>query len=95
MQRFQWVHCQLDYLRHCYTIPEPETALDTLPKTLDETYERILRNIPDHHQEKIHQILHFLCFSERPMLLGELAEVAAVTINPEGNVHYDGIRTSL
>ena len=86
--RFQWVRCQLDSLRHCVTVNDLETALDTLPKTLDETYERILRNIPD-NQEKVHQILQFLCFSERPMMLGELAEVVTVAVDSEGKAHYD------
>ena len=87
--RFRWVHCQLDSLRDCLTVADLKTALKGLPKTLNETYERILQNIPDHRQEAFHRLLQFLCFSERPMLLGELAEVVTVAIDSEGQAHYD------
>ena len=43
--RFRWVDCQLDNLRRC--MPSSiRKALDELPVTLDETYERILQGIP-------------------------------------------------
>ena len=86
--RFQWVRCQLDSLRKCVTASDLEAALDSLPKSLDATYERILQQIPDEHQEKVHRVLQFLCCSARPMLLGELAEVVTVNMDPAGVAHY-------
>ena len=84
------MRCQIDTLQKCLVYANLETALESLPKTLDATYERILQNIPDDHQDMLHRILQFLCFSECPMLLGELAEVVTVTVDSEGMVHYTG-----
>ncbi|KAE8443901.1 hypothetical protein EG329_001211, partial [Mollisiaceae sp. DMI_Dod_QoI] len=39
---FRWAFCQLDILKRLNTTPEIRLALTQLPKTLDETYERIL-----------------------------------------------------
>src|SRR5260221_9203570 len=44
--RFRWVDCQLAYLADC--IPRDiQDILNRLPATLDETYERTLREIKD------------------------------------------------
>lgn len=56
-------------------------ALETLPKDLDETYDRILQRIPDEHVNYANSALTWLCFSERPLTLVELAE--AVTVKPD------------
>ena len=42
--RFRWTFCQLEVLRHCLP-PSIRGILDELPETLDETYERVLKNI--------------------------------------------------
>src|SRR6266566_1851870 len=45
LYRFRWVYCQLDNLRRC--MPSSiRKALNELPTTLDDTYERILLDIP-------------------------------------------------
>jgi hypothetical protein len=43
--RFRWVFCQLETLRHCLP-PSVRHTLAELPRSLDETYERILQEIP-------------------------------------------------
>ena len=77
-------------MRKCLVYADLETVLEGLPKTLDATYERILQNIPDEYQDMLHRILQFLCFSERPMTLGEVAEVVTVTMDSEGKACYSG-----
>ena len=42
---FRWVDCQLQTLRRCPSLAEVRKALKDFPETLDETYERMLRNI--------------------------------------------------
>jgi hypothetical protein len=42
--RFRWVFCQLETLRHCLPASVRRT-LGELPESLDETYERILKEI--------------------------------------------------
>ena len=57
---------------------ELQKALTTLPKTLDDTYERIFYNLDQDRREDVLKILHWLCFSERPMKLDEMVEVLAI-----------------
>ena len=52
--------------------------LKELPKTLDETYERILRDIHEANQDHAHRLLQCLTVAVRPLRVAELAEVLAV-----------------
>ncbi|PMD59680.1 uncharacterized protein K444DRAFT_529781, partial [Hyaloscypha bicolor E] len=54
---FRWAFCQLDILKRLHTLPEIRLALTQLPKTLDETYERILCNIPPESQNMVYRTL--------------------------------------
>jgi hypothetical protein len=54
INRFRWVFCQLDKLRRCLS-PRIRRALDELPETLDETYERTLLDIDDENWEYAHR----------------------------------------
>ena len=75
---FAWVTCQLDLMSHCLSPSALERALSTLPRTLDETYERILLRIPEEHHQAAFLALQFLAFSTRPVGVDCLAEVVAV-----------------
>ena len=82
--RFRWVACQLDLLENCFTLPQLHDALASLPKTLDDTYARILDNIDknySHCNREILKILQWLTFSARPLRLGELAEIVAIDVH--------------
>ncbi|KAL8855435.1 MAG: hypothetical protein Q9178_007924 [Gyalolechia marmorata] len=76
--RFRWVVCQLDTLRACNKVSAIKRALEQLPPTLDETYQRILTAIEPNDIAEAYHILRWLSFAERPLLLEEVAE-AAVT----------------
>jgi len=52
--------------------------LDELPETLDETYERVLREINKAKREHAHRLLQCLTVAVRPLRIAELAEVLAV-----------------
>ena len=80
--RFRWAICQLDTLRRCIKPAALRKALASLPKTLDETYERILCNIDQDHAEDALKVLQWLAFSARPLELQEVAEATAVTLKP-------------
>jgi ankyrin repeat protein len=58
--------------------------LEELPESLDETYERILREIRKHNQEHAHRLLHCLAAAVRPLRVEEIAEVLAIDFNSEG-----------
>ncbi|KAL9134056.1 MAG: hypothetical protein Q9175_004768 [Cornicularia normoerica] len=81
---FRWAACQLDSLGDCFHLPHLRHALASLPKTLDDTYARILCNIDkrySHYNKHILKILQWLTFSTRPLRLEELAEVFAIDID--------------
>jgi hypothetical protein len=74
--RFQWVFCQLEVLRH--TLPENiRQTLYQLPKSLDETYLRVLSQIPQANQAHAHRMMQCLVVAIRPLRVEELAELIA------------------
>ena len=79
--RFRWAVCQLDTLRKCIKPSALRKVLATLPKTLDDTYERILCAIDEAHAVDAFKILQWLAFSTRPLELQELAEATAITLD--------------
>ena len=92
--RFQWVFCQLETLRHAVQ-PNVRRILEKLPKTLDETYERVLRNINENNQEHARRLLYCLAVSARPLSVEELAEILSFDFDAaEGNIpkFYPGRR---
>jgi len=54
--------------------------LKALPRTLDETYDRILGSIEEQYREAAHTALQWLAFSVRPLRLEEIVEVVAVVL---------------
>jgi ankyrin repeat protein len=77
LSRFRWVFCQLEALRYCFP-PSVRQLLEELPETLDETYERILRDINKANRAHAHRLLQCLTVAVRPLRVAELAEVLAV-----------------
>jgi len=76
------VHCQLAYLRHC--LPgRIRRALDELPKSLDETYERTLEDIGDQNWEYAHRLFQCVAAASRPLSIAELAEFLAFDFEAE------------
>lgn len=45
LRRFRWAACQIDTLSNCLNKAELRLALESLPRSLGETYERILLGI--------------------------------------------------
>jgi hypothetical protein len=74
------VFCQLELLRQCFP-PSVRRTLEELPDSLDETYERILREIGKPNQGHAHRLLQCLVVAVRPLEVKELAEVLAVDFN--------------
>ena len=52
--------------------------LEELPETLDETYERILKEINKANRDHAHRLLQCLTVAARPLRVAELAEILAV-----------------
>jgi ankyrin repeat protein len=77
------VFCQLELLRQCFP-PSVRHILEELPDSLDETYERILREIRKPNQGHAHRLLQCLVVAVRPLEVKELAEVLAFDFNTGG-----------
>lgn len=72
------------------TIATLRKALGSLPKTLYETYDRILMNIDEVYQEQAVQVLRWLAFSKRPLSIEEVAEaIAVLPPGPERSPEFD------
>ena len=75
--RFRWVFCQLETLRNC--LPQNvRGVLKELPKSLDETYERILKEIGKVNPHQAYRLLQCLTAATRPLRVEELAEILAL-----------------
>src|SRR5258707_12940474 len=83
LNRFRWVFCQLEALRHCLA-PRVHHMLKELPETLDETYERVLRDINKANWDHAHRLLQCLTIAVRPLRVTELAEVLAIDFGMAG-----------
>ncbi|RMY70463.1 hypothetical protein D0862_14748 [Hortaea werneckii] len=66
-----------------------EDVLRTLPKTLDETYQRTLCAIEERYRPEALTLLRWITYSRTPLTLRELAEAAVVDPSDEGKVDVD------
>lgn len=85
--RFRWVECQFFALRDFYEQDHDGESLrdllNSLPDTLDETYERILTSVPRHNWKKALRLLQWLSFSARALTVREVAETMAIDVDHE------------
>ncbi|PMD45946.1 hypothetical protein L207DRAFT_382923, partial [Hyaloscypha variabilis F] len=61
---FRWVVCQLDILRRLNNQSKIREALTSLPRTMDETYERTFSYIGEEEKEFVRHALHWVCFHD-------------------------------
>jgi ankyrin repeat protein len=85
INRFRWVYCQLEILRDCLP-PSVRRTLNELPESLDETYERVLKEIKKPNRDHARRLLSCLVVAVRPLYLDELAEVLAVDFEDEEGI---------
>ena len=75
--RFLWVKLQLDAVVECRNRMSVRKVLKSLPRSLDDTYARILLYLPPSRVLGTSKALQWLCFCIRPVTLSELVEVVA------------------
>ncbi|KAM0369148.1 hypothetical protein ACHAPY_011168 [Fusarium culmorum] len=80
---FRWAACQLETLARCLSPAAIETTLMSLPRDLNETYRRMVQNIPSEYKSSAIRLLQFLVHTRRPLTLPEAVEVIATEINQE------------
>lgn len=87
---FRWVFCQLETLKKC--LPQSlRHTLRELPRSLDETYERVLKEIGKSNQHDAHRLFQCLAVANRPLRVEELAEVLTLDFDegiPNLNKHW-------
>jgi ankyrin repeat protein len=66
----------LNALQHCFP-PDLHRFTDESPKTLDETYEKILKGINEAQRDNAHRLLQCLTVASRPFRVEEIAELLA------------------
>ena len=76
INRFRWVVCQLEVLQYCLPQNLPR-ALRELPKTLDETYERVLMGLARDGRSQARRLFQCLAVAIRPLRVEELGELLA------------------
>ena len=74
------MYCQVLYLRGCHP-GRIRHALAELPETLDETYERTLREINKADWELAHRLFQCVAVASRPLRVEELAEFLSFDFN--------------
>ena len=67
----------MEALRHCLP-PSVRRTLNELPESLDETYERVLKEIKKPNRDHALRVLQCLVVAVRPLEVKELAEVLAI-----------------
>ncbi|KAH7150858.1 hypothetical protein DER46DRAFT_400008 [Fusarium sp. MPI-SDFR-AT-0072] len=80
---FRWAACQLESLARCLSPKAIKIALRSLPQDLNETYYRMVQNIPSEYKSSAIRLLQFLVYTKRPLRLAEAIEVIATEIDRE------------
>jgi ankyrin repeat protein len=81
--RFRWVYCKLEVLRQCHR-NDLRRILKEFPPSLDETYQRILKEINGANAKQAHRLLQCLVAAHRPLRVEELAVVLALDVDAGG-----------
>jgi len=79
--RFRWLQCQLDLLNRLPTRKAIKEALGRLPRTLFETYDRMLEYIEEYSVELACKAFQLIVYPQRPLTTEELLEALAVNDN--------------
>ncbi|KAF5337741.1 hypothetical protein D9758_016029 [Tetrapyrgos nigripes] len=81
--QIRWVDCQLTALNEI-TIPKRvRKALKSLPKTLQETYGKILEQVKEELRDDVKTIFQWLLFAYRPLTMGEVQHILAIDVEEE------------
>lgn len=94
--RFLWASLQLNHICSLGSDREITSALNELPRGLDETYVRILANVKQNYPDRVDrlkQVLEWLLLAESRLSLQVIAE--AVSIRPEDKqFEVEGVATN-
>ena len=69
---------QINELQDCLNQDDLEDQLESLPRDLDEVYDRMVSGLNKRYLEDVLKILQWLSFSVRSLQLSEIAQVTGV-----------------
>ncbi|ROV93550.1 hypothetical protein VSDG_06755 [Cytospora chrysosperma] len=75
---FRWVALQLDSLEYCVSDKDCRKALDRLPPGLDESYARILQQVPDGKERLVQKMLNFIAYADPKLRIPDLIQALSV-----------------
>ncbi|KAF8623784.1 hypothetical protein AX17_007287, partial [Amanita inopinata Kibby_2008] len=78
-----WVACQLDELKRCTSMETMTETLNTLPETLEKTYDQILQKIHKSQALNAMKLLHWLVFSMCPLTLEQISIVVQINVEKD------------
>ncbi|KAK9792863.1 hypothetical protein SCARD494_06731 [Seiridium cardinale] len=83
---FRWAECQLNIMSEARTVKEIRRTIESLPDGLNQTYRRILAQIPLSDQAIFKNALTWLVFATEPLTIEQLWEAVAIE---EGSSRID------
>ncbi|KAH8817564.1 ankyrin repeat-containing domain protein [Flagelloscypha sp. PMI_526] len=78
--QFRMVACQIEVLQQVKTYGQLRQVLNSLPKSLGETYDFILEKIPEHLRDLAHRLFAILSFASESISTYELTALLAVEL---------------
>jgi hypothetical protein len=93
--RFRLVSLQMNELQDCLNKDDLESQLESLPRSLDEVYNRIVSEINTKYREDALKILQWLSFSIRPLKLAEMAQVTCMVPDADQGLRFKPSRVSV
>lgn len=86
--RFRWLVLQLQELRDCSSKADVKAQLASLPRGLDETYDKTFLRINEGRREDAKRILQYLAFSASEVEVEEVSEIVTIDLNSEDGPVY-------
>ncbi|KAJ5757468.1 uncharacterized protein N7511_006162 [Penicillium nucicola] len=87
---FRYVECQLNSFRRAKNRNQLDESLRTLPRDLDETYERMLCGIDEAYVEDVRRVLTVLSLAIRPLTVDELIDAHEVELGESPSLDREG-----
>jgi hypothetical protein len=85
--RFRWLECQLAILNKLRTEKDIRHALTVLPRTLFESYDRLLESINEQYADVVSSALFLVIHTIKPLSLGQIVEGIA-PVDAAGYLDY-------
>ncbi|KAF3403873.1 hypothetical protein F1880_010271 [Penicillium rolfsii] len=94
-RRFRWAELQIGVLETKHGSDDVLKALKSVPQTLEETYRKILDNIPSSDWSLVRDILMIICLSPVPFDIQSVAHMEYLVVKEKTSEHHKVQFTSI